>query len=273
MNFNQKISFILLFSLAIFVSGCKEKSDNESIPEVQDTLPNAQGSAKNSGNSTEERPILDKKSEESTQIDKFDYTITSKKHIDNNSNNNINISYPCVSGISESADAKWNKIMCPSSDIEDIYKGNTNITEEENYVIKTQTNALISILSTGYIYFEGSAHPNGILRTYNIDVATGKSKRLGDNPDLHKYAKNIFSGNNYKLLGFDNEESYNIFKEYIARTYNNVEELEKDLKNYDINAEDDDFSPSGYSYYEKGKIVVCMPTVHALGDNVQIAIE
>ena len=103
--------------------------------------------------------------------------------------------------------------------------------------------------------------------TFNIDIETGESIRLKDSVDTEKIAANLLQGKKYSVK--DAEDS--VFREYLTLFYKNKDDLCEDLNMYDF-AENMEYVP-GYSYFEAGRIYLCVNVNHNLGDYIEILID
>ena len=182
--------------------------------------------------------------------------------------NNIHVSYPQIVGLVDlEIQNKWNSIIKQKVD-----SGINNIGNNDTYVlsykVKTQNEKMISILMIGETSTAATDYEKYVFKyTYNIDIDTGESVRLKDSIDTEKIAKNLMAGNKYSIK--DAEDS--MFREYLDLFYENHNELCTDLNTFDF-GENLDFV-SGYSYFENGKVYLCMNVSHSLGDYIEILID
>lgn len=62
--------------------------------------------------------------------------------------------------------------------------------------VKYNDDKLLSIVESGNLYSEGAAHPEHILKTYNIDMETGDILKISDAADINTIAQNLINKEN-----------------------------------------------------------------------------
>ena len=193
----------------------------------------------------------------------INYTIKTKSII----TTNINVNYPQIVGYKDTElQKKWNDIIKSKVESDMNYLGSRD-TYYLSYEVKTQNEEMISILMLG----ESSNLSNdnkarAFKYTFNIDLETGTGIRLKDRIDTDKLASNLLNGKKYSLVNADDEK----FKEYITLFYNK-KELVDSLNEYDFG---ESFSyAKGYTFFENGKIYLCMTVNESLGNCIEILID
>ena len=192
------------------------------------------------------------------------YTIKTKSIV----TNNIHVSYPQIIGLANTeVQNKWNSIIKTK-----VEAGINNIGTKDTYVlsykVKTQNEKMISLLMVGETATAATEYERYVFKyTFNIDIETGESIRLKDSVDTEKIAGYLLKGKNYSVK--DAEDS--VFGEYLTLFYKDTKELCEDLNTYDF-GESMEYVP-GYSYFEAGRIYLCVNVNHSLGDYIEILID
>lgn len=211
-------------------------------------------------------------SSSASQAQGLSYEISSNLY--ENENKNIKVTYPQIKGLNNDIENNWNefiknRISTLFSDKTGIgYEVNkTGIGYEVNYEIKTQSSELISILFIGHISGDGDADPDTEVVTLNIDLKNGNNIMLKDTGRVSACAEKLLKGD-YSLKDDSLRESV---KEYISGY--DEKDLEEELSKFDVDLSDPnrDLSslnslPSGYSYYENGKLVLITNNVELIMD-------
>ena len=268
-------SCLTLLALVVFMAGCGKNGNNE----INNDSNTENFSNTQKGKTSQEDSSSDKNSDETSKdaqtVKGNDYNIISKSF---KNSDGKKLLYPQINGLNNTdIQNKWNK------KIENDALGQNNdevslneSTLDYSYEVKTKTKDLISILCKATVYFEGAAHPFSYVNTYNIDLKTGNSKRLADNPNIKKYSEAIFNRKNYKIKTDNNKNNFlEIYNKYALDndSYESVNEVEKELQNYDYDLKNSNFEPLGFSYYEDNKTVICRDAPHAIGDYVELIMD
>ena len=192
------------------------------------------------------------------------YTIKTKSIV----TNNIHVSYPQIIGLANTdVQNKWNNVIKNK-----VEAGINNIGTKDTYVlsykVKTQNEKMISLLMLGETATAATEYERYVFKyTVNIDIETGESIRLKDSVDTEKIANNLLKGKDYSVKNAEDS----VFREYLTLFYKNKEELCEDLNTYDF-GESMEYVP-GYSYFEAGRIYLCVNVNHSLGDYIEILID
>lgn len=179
----------------------------------------------------------------------------------------INIKYPKLVNLeSKNIEDKWNKI------IEDRINSDLELLTDRDqynlsYEVASDGEDELSIKLIGDCYYDGAAQPFNFIYTYNISLTTGESKRLCDQIDINKLANNIYNDRGF-TIETDNKEE---FMDYIYSAFDNEELLAEMLVNFDY-LEDGEV-PFGYSFFEDGKLHLCIEVPHDLGDYAIIELD
>ena len=236
----------------IFMFGCKKK---EGKNEVEQTL---EKKTVITGSSKSDTP------ESAYTNNDVDYTIKTKSIL----TNNININYPQIVGLSNGKIQKtWNKIIKDKIEAE-----MNNIGSNDKYFltydVKTQNEDMISILIIGEISCSANGNESRMFKyTFNIDLESGKGIRLKDKVDTDKIARNLLEGRKYSLRDVDDSQ----FREYMNLFYKDKKEVVDTLNEFDFG--ESMAYTCGYSYFENGKIYICLGVNHQLGDYIEILID
>lgn len=191
------------------------------------------------------------------------YTIKTKSIV----TTNINVNYPQIAGLEDNdIQNKWNDVIKNKVEADMNYIGSRD-KYFLSYEVKTQNEEMISILMIGETTSSSSGDINRQFKyTFNIDLETGAGIRLKEKVNTEKIATNLLNGRKYSLVDANDVA----FKEYLTLFYNK-KELMDDLNEYDF-AESFTYA-RGYSYFENGKIYICMNVNHNMGDCIEILID
>ncbi len=182
-------------------------------------------------------------------------------------NAGIHIKYPRLINLeNKSIEEKWNKIIEDriTSDLELLTDSDQyNMT----YEVASNSEEELSIVLIGDCFYDGATQLFNFIYTYNISLTTGESKRLYDQTDITRLATNIYNNRGF-ILETDKKEK---LMEYIHSAFENEGLLAEMLSNFDYNEEGE--QPYGYSFYEDGKLHLCIEVPHDLGDYIIIEMD
>lgn len=179
----------------------------------------------------------------------------------------IHIRYPKLVNLnSKSIEDKWNEI------IEDRITSDLELLTEADqynlsYEVASNSDEELSIKLIGNCFYDGAAQAFEFIYTYNISLTTGESKRLCDQTDINKLANNIYNNIGFKIETDMKSE----LMDYIYSAFDNEDLLAEMLLNFDFN--EDGEQPFGYSFYENGKLHLCIEVPHDLGDYIIIELD
>ena len=237
----------------LFMFGCNGKKGNSSVDNTDKQLNKVITGSANDSTSSNLNPNND-----------VNYTIKTKSIV----TNNINVKYPQIVDFKDhKIQRDWNRVIKDKVEAE-----MNNIGSKDKYFltyeVKTQNDDMISILVIGEVSCSANENNARMFKyTFNIDLDSGKSIRLKDKIDTEIIAQNLLDGRKYSLCDVEDSQ----FREYINLFYKNKKEIVDALNNFDFG---ESFSyTSGYSYYENGKIYICMSVNHQLGDYIEVLID
>lgn len=200
----------------------------------------------------------------------------------NNKNNNTNkiqneiyeddgivINYPIIVGLEDkNLESKVNSIIKDDAfSIEKVVESlEDKFNVEMSYDIKLNNRNYLSLMYKGIVYVEGSAYPNEIIYTTNIDLSTGDRIVLND---MIKVDDELVD----KIInGEFNTDSVNEAIDYIKSMDKNemINILNNADKLSDIGTEK---QSSCYSYLTGDSIGICIEVPHVLDDYIEIEID
>lgn len=253
---NMKRVFLLITCVVflLFMFGCNGKKGNDTAKDaVKEEKTVITGSSSDNGMSQNVYTNND-----------VSYTIKTKSIV----TKNINVNYPQIVGLDNPDIQKnWNSIIKNKVEAE-----MNNIGSKDKYFlsyeVKTQNDDMISILVIGEVSCSANGNETRMFKyTFNIDLDSGKGIRLKDRVDTDKIAQNLLEGRKYSLRDIEDSQ----FREYMNLFYKNKKEVVDTLNEFDFG---ESFAyTSGYSYFENGKIYICMSVNHQLGDYIEVLID
>ena len=185
--------------------------------------------------------------------------------------NKINLKYPQLKGIVDQELQKECNELIENLVLE---KAKTMMIEDSyqlDYKITEQTDSMISIVMSGMISLENSLYPTSVLYTLNIDLEQSRIWKLEYIQEIEQIAENLIRGKDlpmYDLAGNRLHSDWQkAVEEYLKQQ--TIQSLSEDLKHFDLRL-DGEAEPLGFSYYENGKLHICISVPHALGDYVDI---
>ena len=112
---------------------------------------------------------------------------------------NIKVDYIQITGWKLTAKQKyWNKKMKQEA-MELIKDAGKDDTIEMKYSVMTKQKDLLSIVGEGYMDYYGAAHPSSMLKTYNIDMRTGRTVTLASRVNTYRLAKQLVNTKKYTI--------------------------------------------------------------------------
>lgn len=184
------------------------------------------------------------------------------------SNNGVKISYPQIINLSDTNKENKINIMIKNEALKvlNYYKDVDNdLTLEIDYDIKWKGANLISIGYSGIGNVRGSAHPNNLLYTTNVDLVNGSKLRFRDFVNITEDFVEKFRNGNFKSLNPDLSYVQNSFNtEGLIKMFNNADSLD----NIDLENQSDVFS-----YFTKDSLGISIPVSHAAGDHAEFEIK
>lgn len=140
---------------------------------------------------------------------------------------------------------------------------------EMRYETASKGSGMVSFVFRGMEYYENSAHPNNIVKTLNIELRTGKSIRLKDYSDIAGVVSclELADGYSVKNDGVDMAD----FSAFLNN--GSVTDYAMTLLDFDIDFENLDLIPAGYSAVRDNHLVLFIEAEHAMGDYVEIVFD
>jgi hypothetical protein len=267
---NKKLLLIALISISVFTVGC----GNKKIKEVQgEPANNIQTNVDDTIKSESSNNIIDNTKNNDLESSKdMTYELVTKTY----TNKDITVNYP---QLTSSGDITKQKLI--NEIIEDealkvlnYYSGNTEeVSLEINYDIKLQGKDLLSIQYSGIGFFKGSAHPNGIIYTTNINLNRGTRLRLSDLVKIDESFINKFKNSNYKSQELEpNEALEKAIKSSVEQF--TVDDLIKSFNNADsLDNIGNEKHSDIFSYFTKDSLGISVSVAHALGDHAEFEIK
>lgn len=245
------LAVLILFSFTITACG-NTKNDNAKFRDSNVINVNGKGINKPAPQRVTKKVV-------STNNNEVSYTILTKTYKDKD----IVIRYPQIVNLDNTnKQRKINSIIKSEAlKVLNYYKGDENNTSLEiNYNIKLNNGRLLSIIYSGAGYVKGSAHPNNLFYSTNINVDNGTTIRLSNIVNINKTFIEKLKEKNTNTAGvFDNFTD---------------EELIKMLVNGDsLDSIGTESQTDVFSYFTKDSLGVSLSVPHAIGDHVEFYIK
>ena len=180
---------------------------------------------------------------------------------------NICIKYPkLINLVNSKIEDKWNGIIQEkiTSDLDLLTE---NDVYNLDYEVVSSSEDELSIKMVGSCHYDGATQPFSFIYTYNISLETGDSIRLCDRADVNQLAEKIYNNQGFQIETTIKEK----FIDYIYSAFDNEELLAEMLMNFDYS--EDNNQPFGYSFYQDGRLHLCIELPHDLGDFIIIELE
>lgn len=175
----------------------------------------------------------------------------------------IVIDYPSLQDVSNTTNTL---IKTEALRVLDYYSDSvsSDLSLKIDYKIKLLTDTDISIAYSGIGNVRGSAHPNSLFYTTNIDLKTGKKLRLKD-----------FSKIDTAFLDKLREAAKSQLSSKLAQSFQNYddEQLVKYLDSADTLDYGVDNQYDTFSYLTKDSIGISLPVGHAAGDHIEVEVS
>lgn len=210
----------------------------------------------------------------------INYVINKKVYTQDYGYFNCNIEYPEINGINPKFQSQWDEtikydIMESAKSFEEyVIQMRKNMPEENImgslsiiFEVTTQDSDKISIIvkSLGCL----SDTRRGVnIRSYNIDLKTGKSIKLSEVIDTQEYAAKIVVDKNYKIIT-DDEFNEQQDEQLISEYKNLISDCYSDNIKYIKEYLDD---PQTDFYYKNNKLVICIYTGYTIGHYFRIIV-
>lgn len=268
--------FIILIAM-ICLTGCGQQSEeqSESTVDFVELLPQQSEPIIIREPQLEEQTLTEEEetttTEEETVIpfadrNEVNYSVESAGYEDTlNGNGEVKVEYPQLADMAD-ADLQ-NRIN------ENIRQMALQGTQEEglkayelSYEIATQGSGILSVIFRGYSNYEGTAYPDNIVKTLNLDLTTGNNLRLKDYADIAQIVSGLETTSDYEIVSPDVEMSD--FAAFLNNGY--VTDYAMTLLDYDADFGNSSLIPAGYSCIRNNHVVLFVETEHAMGDYVEI---
>ncbi|MDE6620009.1 MAG: hypothetical protein K2K74_05890 [Lachnospiraceae bacterium] len=137
---------------------------------------------------------------------------------------------------------------------------------ELTYETATKGDGIVSFIFRGTEYYTNSAYPDNIIKTLNIDLNTGKNVRFKDFADLASVVSSLELADGYTIMneGVDMAD----FSAYLNN--GSVTDYAMTLLDYDIDFENPEMIPTGYSAIRDNHLILFIEAEHAMGDYVEL---
>ncbi len=137
------------------------------------------------------------------------------------------------------------------------------------YQVATQGTGILSVIFRGYCNYEGAAHPTNLIRTMNLDLTTGKNLRLKDYADMARIVSGLETASGYEIIseGVDMAD----FSAFLNNGY--VTDYAMTLLDYDVDWNNQELIPAGYSAIRNNHVVLFVEAEHAMGDYVELEFD
>lgn len=202
------------------------------------------------------------------------YRVSAQKY--SSADGNVNISYPQISGLYDSAmQDYYNKLF--KSEFAGYMDGKSTDTLSCEYKVTLKTADLLSIVFRCSVYMEGAAHPYAYAFGYTIDLETGGTLVPSAAVDTGNASKNFVSGKSWTLTksadGVSKSDVIEYFNQYSAS------EIKEFITESDVftvkRSSKGAYSTSGNvacrSYLDGSSSAIFILDVnHALGDYVEV---
>ena len=137
------------------------------------------------------------------------------------------------------------------------------------YQVATHGTGILSVIFRGYCNYEGAAHPTNLIRTMNLDLTTGKNLRLKDYADMARIVSGLETASGYEIIseGVDMAD----FSAFLNNGY--VTDYAMTLLDYDVDWNNQELIPAGYSAIRNNHVVLFVEAEHAMGDYVALEFD
>lgn len=265
----RQISILVTLLLCVItVGGCKSNTNKKTTPEptgvvsvsetpqmeneqIEETKePEEKDKSGQADAQVTEEPKKNEQTKENLS-NKKDYKVVLKKG-EVSANGSFQVTYPQIEGWSDQESMEyWNKLFAAANygrdDGVDAYTLKTKIM--------TQNQELLSILMEGSVQYEGINEVSKFAYTYNINMKTGKSYRLGDSKANLSEIEDKLMNENYKIV----TKNQNVSMVAVLDTLYLQNEKDDDMARVkealkECDYTEDNANPACYSYWKKGKI-------------------
>lgn len=267
----KQISILVMLLLCVMtVGGCKSNTNQEKVPgtteavstpiatklekeQTEETKAPKEDEKGKNGQTDAKATEEPKKNEQTKEnlSNKKDYKVVLKKG-EVSSNGTFKVTYPQIEGWSDQKSMEyWNKLFAAANygrdDGVDAYTLKTKVM--------TKSEELLSILMEGSIQYEGINESSKFAYTYNINMKTGKSYRLGDSKANLSEIEDKLMNENYKIVTKNQDVSMVAVLDtlYLQNEKDDdMARVKEALKECDFS--EDNTNAACYSYWKNGKV-------------------
>ncbi len=177
----------------------------------------------------------------------------------------VRVEYPQLTGMSDEGKQQALNEKIRAAAVGNISTDNV-ISYELTFETATEGSGIVSFIFRGTSFYANSAYPNNIVRTLNIDLNTGKNVRLKDFADMALVVSSLELSDGYTIIneGVDMGD----FSAYLNNGA--MTDYAVMLLDYDIDLENLEMIPTGYSAIRDNHLILFMEAEHAMGDYVEL---
>ena len=255
--------FLMLLAVLLIswcLSGCsaerpESQENGRAEPEEENVSSEAVLSAAGSASASEPQ-----QNENTGKMEVINYRVTDNVYYQGN----ISLRYPQITGLQDIALEESCNTWIEQAVMQRVTE-NTDIAYELNYEVTTSTPELLSIVIKGYWHAPENAYPQSVRYTLNIDIDRNQVLRLSDLADPETLAGRVVAGEDLGITGDVNEADARGYLSALS-----ADTLAEEFAAYDFSGENG--APDGYCYIQSGRLHVLIPTVHALGDYLDVMV-
>ena len=249
----KKLCLLLALMLTLTGCGTTNNSMSTNVPPKDSTVNNdTDATGKTGTTSTTGNGVADKVGTANIQ-----YKLTKTSYSDQN----VKISYPQISNLSDSSKQQKINALIKTSALEVLkdYKDSlSSLSLSMDYVIKFQGADLLSLEYLGLANVKDAAHPVNVIQTTNIDLETAKQLVIGDVVSTNNsFAEKIKAGS-YKAYSSDLDlKAVGVLKDVLDGF--SSQDLLEGFK-----------LPTAKFYFTKDSLGVSLEVAHAVGDHMEM---
>lgn len=143
----------------------------------------------------------------------------------------------------------------------------------ESYELKYETTTagagIVSFIIRGTASYVDGPYPTNIVKTLNIDMTTGNNLRLKDYADIAEIVSGLEMESGYDVCGDGIDKAD--FGTFLNNGY--VTDYAITMLDYDIDLNNQEMRPTGYSCIRDNHVVLFIEAEHAMGDYVEVIFE
>lgn len=180
-------------------------------------------------------------------------------------NGTVRVEYPCLAGMADAAMQQEINEQIRRAVVDTIQDENLSAYELV-YETATKGSGIVSFIFRGTARYTGSAYPDRIVKTLNIDLDTGKNVRLKNFSDMAYVVTCLEQADGYTIIneGVDMAD-FSAFLNNGAMT-----DYAITLLDYDVDFDNLDMVPAGFSAIRNNHLILFIRAEHAMGDYVEL---